>query len=144
MPSDTTQTIAPIIPTFRYRDATAAIDFLCRAFGFERHLVVPGPGNTVKHAQLRFGRGMVMLGSAADDEYGSLVKTPAELGGSAGQAPYVVVADTDAHYARAKVEGAEILLDIEDKGYGGRGYTCRDPEGYVWSFGSYDPWAAAG
>ena len=52
-----------MIPAIRYRDAAAAIDWLCEAFGFERHLVVPGEGGTIAHAQLAFGNGMVMLGS---------------------------------------------------------------------------------
>ena len=50
------------------------------------------------------------------------------------------VDDADAHYARAKAAGAEILLDIEDQHYGGRGYTCLDLDGNVWSFGTFDPW----
>jgi uncharacterized glyoxalase superfamily protein PhnB len=52
----------------------------------------------------------------------------------------MIVPDPDAHYARAKAEGAEIVIDIKDEDYGGRGYTCRDLEGHVWTFGSYDPW----
>jgi uncharacterized glyoxalase superfamily protein PhnB len=142
MSSSAKQTIATIVPTFRYRDAPAAIAWLGRAFGLEPHLVVPGPDGTIAHAQLVFGHGMIMLSSASDGEYGNLVKTPAELGGVAGQSPYLIVADTDAHYAGAKAAGAEILIDIKDEDYGGRGYTCRDPEGYIWNFGSYDPWAA--
>ena len=59
------------------------------------------------------------------------------------QSPYVIVADADAHYARAKAAGAEIVMDIKDEDYGGRGYSCRDPEGHVWNFGTYDPWAPA-
>jgi uncharacterized glyoxalase superfamily protein PhnB len=47
----------------RYRDAQAAIEWLCRAFGFEKHLVVPGEGGTIAHAELSFGNGMIMLGS---------------------------------------------------------------------------------
>jgi uncharacterized glyoxalase superfamily protein PhnB len=69
------------------------------------------------------------------------VKPPRDLGGIGSQSPYVIVEDADAHYRRAVAAGAQIVLDIEDKDYGGRGYTCRDPEGHVWSFGSYDPWA---
>ena len=41
---------------------------------------------------------------------------------------------------RARKHGAEILMEPEDKPYGGRGYACADPEGYLWWFGSYDPW----
>ena len=139
-PKDTTATI---IPGLRYQDAPKAIDWLCRAFGFAKHLVVPGEGGTIAHAQLTYGRGMVMLGSAGKHGggYDELVKTPAELGGIGTQGAYVIVDDADAHLARARAAGAEILLDIEDKDYGGRGYTCRDLEGHVWSFGTYDPWA---
>ncbi len=130
-----------IIPTFRYRDAPAAIEFLCSAFGFERHLVVPGEDGSIIHAQLRFGNGMIMLSSATESDFGRMVGSPAP-GNTGGQSPYLITAAIDAHYARAKAAGVEILLDNEDKDYGGRGYTARDPEGYVWSFGSYDPWAA--
>jgi uncharacterized glyoxalase superfamily protein PhnB len=130
-----------IIPTLRYREAAAAIDWLCAAFGFERHLVVPGEGGTIAHAQLTCGNGMIMLGSAADDEFGRLQKTPVEVGGVGTQSPYVIVPDADAHYERAKAAGAVIVYDIRDEDYGGRGYSCRDPEGHLWNFGSYDPWA---
>ena len=139
-PKDTTATV---IPSLRYQDAPKAIDWLCRAFGFERHLVVPGEGDTIAHAQLTFGRGMIMLGSsgAHGGGFDELVKAPGEGGGIGTQSPYVIVDDADAHLARARAASAEIVLDIEDKAYGGRGYTCRDLEGHVWSFGTYDPWA---
>ena len=134
-------TTATVIPILRYRRAPAAIDWLCRTFGFERHLVVPGPNDTIVHAQLGFGNGMVMLGSAgADTEFGRYMKQPDEIGGCETASVYVVVSDADAVYARAKAAGAEILLDIKDEDYGGRGFTCRDVEGHIWSFGTYDPW----
>ncbi len=141
-PKDTTATV---ISSLRYQDAPKAIDWLCRAFGFERHLVVPGEGDTIAHAQLTFGRGMIMLGSSGShgDRFDELVKAPGELGGVGTQSLYVIVDDADAHLARARAAGAEIVLDIEDKDYGGRGYSCRDLEGHVWSFGTYDPWAGA-
>ena len=140
-PKDTTATV---IPGLRYQDAPKAIDWLCRAFGFEKHLVVPGEGDTIAHAQLTYGNGMIMLGSAGKHGGGfdELLRTPAQVGGANTQSPYVIVDDCDAHYARARAAGAEIVLDIEDKEYGGRGYTCRDLEGHVWNFGSYDPWAS--
>ena len=52
----------------------------------------------------------------------------------------MIVEDPDAHCAQARAAGAEIILDVEDQDYGGRGYTCRDLEDNVWSFGDYDPW----
>ena len=130
-----------IIPTMRYKDAPAAIVWLCKAFGFEKHLVVPGENGTIAHAQLSFGNAMIMLGSENDNEYGKLVRTPIELNGFNTQALYIVVDQVDEHYQKAIAAGAEIVLDIKDEDYGGRGYSCRDPEGYIWNFGSYDPWA---
>ncbi len=124
-----------------YRDAPAALEWLCEVLGFEEQLVVPGPDDTIAHAQLRLGGGMVMVGSAVDSEYGRLMKQPEAVGGAETQAPYVVVPDADAVYAKAKGAGWRILIDIKDEDYGGRGYSCRDPEGHLWNFGTYDPWA---
>jgi uncharacterized glyoxalase superfamily protein PhnB len=133
-------TKATVIPCLRYRNAPAAIEWLCQAFGFEKHLVVSGEGETIAHAQLSFGNGMVMLGSVKESEFHRLMKQPDEIGGAATQSAYVVVSDADALYARAKAAGAKIVLDIKDEDYGGRGFSCRDFEGHIWSFGTYDPW----
>jgi uncharacterized glyoxalase superfamily protein PhnB len=146
MADDAHATWSTVIPGLRYRDAPAAIEWLCRAFGFERRLVVPGEtAGTIAHAQLAFRSGMVMLGSAdshGGNAFDRLVRPPADLGGRGSQGVYVVVEDADTHHARAVAAGAEIVLDLVDQPYGGRGYTCRDPEGHVWSFGTYDPWAS--
>ncbi len=124
----------------RYKDAPTAIEWLCTAFGFEKHLIVPGENGTITHAQLSFDNAMIMLGSENDNEYGKLLRTPKALNGFNTQAPYIVVEDVDAHYQRAIAAGAKIVLDIKDEDYGGRGYSCQDPEGYLWNFGSYNPW----
>lgn len=126
-----------VISTMRYHDAAAAIKWLCQAFGFKKHLVVEAADDQIAHAQLTYGQGMIMLGSHRDDEFGDLVRPP---DGHCTQSIYVVVSDADAHYHQAVDAGAEILVDIKDEPYGGRGYTCRDPEGHVWNFGTYDPW----
>ena len=131
---------ATIIPCLRYRDAAAAIDWLCQTFGFERQLVVPNADGTIAHAQLSFGSGMIMLGSVLDTAFGRLMKQPDEIGGRETQSPYEVVADADAIYHRAKAAGAEIVLEIKDEDYGGRGFSCRDPEGHLWNVGTYNPW----
>ena len=130
-----------IIPCLRYRDAPAMIEWLCRHFGFQKQLVVPGGDGTVGHAQLCYGTGMIMLGSLAiENDYGRHVTVPDAIGGKETQTIYVVVPDADLIYARARTGGAEMLIDIKDEDYGGRGFTCRDPEGHIWSFGTYDPW----
>jgi uncharacterized glyoxalase superfamily protein PhnB len=139
---DVTQTAkANVMPCLTYRDAPAAIEFLCKAFGFEKKMVAPGGNNTIAHAELTLGNAMVMLGSMKDTAYGRLVKPPRELGFST-QTIYIVVSDADVHYARAKAAGAEIVLELVSQDYGGRDYSCRDPEGHVWTFGTYDPWKA--
>lgn len=101
---------------------------------------MPGEDGTVAHAQLSFGNGMIMVGSVQDSAFGRLMKQPDEIGGAETQSSYVIVSDADAIYARAKAAKAEIMLDIKDEDYGGRGFTCRDLKGRLWTFGTYDPW----
>ena len=135
-------TKATVIPVLRYRDAPAAIEWLCATFGFEKHLVVPNADCGIAHAQLGFGNGMVMLGSVqkTETEFGRLLKQPDEIGGASTQSAYVIAANTDAVYASAKAAGARIVMEIRDEDYGGRGFSCHDLEGHLWSFGTYDPW----
>jgi uncharacterized glyoxalase superfamily protein PhnB len=119
-----------IFPSLRYKDAARAIEFLEEAFGFRRQMVVDGEDGAIAHAELAYGDGMVMLGTDRDDSYGSHV----------GQGwMYVVVQDVDAHCARAKAAGAEIVRELEDQDYGSRDYSARDLEGNLWSFGTYQP-----
>ena len=132
------------IPTLRYRDAKAAIVYLCDVFGFQRHAVYEEKDGSVMHAELSLGNGMIMLGSATDTEYGKNIVQPDEVGRKETQSPYLVVADADAVYARAKAAGFEMVVDIKDEDYGGRGFSCRDAEGHLWNVGTYDPWAPKG
>ncbi|MDE0060970.1 MAG: VOC family protein [Defluviicoccus sp.] len=134
---------SPVIPTMRYRDAPAAIDWLGRVLGFAPRLVVPGEDGTIAHAQLVLGDGMVMLGSARDDEYGRLIAVPGP-GGTNTQSACLVVDDVEAVHQRALAAGAEIVTPLQSPEYGGTFFACRDPEGHVWNIGSYDPWAEAG
>ena len=135
-------TKANVIPCLRYRNAPAAIEWLCATFGFEKQAVYPNPDGTIAHAQLTFGNGMIMLGSVLkhESEWGRMIKQPDEIGGAETQSPYVIVSDADVIYTRAKAAGAEIVIEIKDEDYGGRGFSCRDPEGHLWNFGTYDPW----
>lgn len=132
-----------IVPCMSYRDAASAIQWLCDTFGFEKQAVYEGKDGTVEHAQLTFGNGMIMCGTKRDTPYGRHIKQPDEIGGCETQAAYLIVTDADALYERAKEAGAEILLEIKTEDYGGRGFTCRDREGHIWNFGTYDPWSAS-
>lgn len=132
-----------VIPTMRYRDAPAAIEWLCGVLGFSRHLVVPGEDGVIAHAQLVLGDGMVMLGSERDDAHGRLMRAPGADGRNT-QCAYVVVDDPHAVHDRAAAAGAEIVSPLESPEYGGVFFACRDPEGHIWNIGSYDPWQAPG
>lgn len=129
-----------LIPAMRYRDANAAIEWLCNVFGFARKAVYPGPGNTVGHAELTLGGGMIMLGSEKDDEYSRGFKSPLELGDKETRSVYIIVSDADEVYARAKAAGGKIMRELQNTDYGSREFTVKDPEGHSWSVGTYDPW----
>lgn len=134
-----------IIPCLRYEDAPAAILYLCDTFGFLPHAIYPDEEDQqiIHHAQLVLDGNMIMLSSARDeaedDPYGWL--QPEDAGGVT-MTIYIAVDDLAAHHAAATGAGAEIVTPLKDnEGYPGQGYTARDPEGQIWSFGSYDPFA---
>ncbi len=124
--------IPNIFPCFRYEDARGAIEWLNKAFGFEKQFVVPGENGTVAHAQLRLGAGMIVMGSGGKPD-------PQNPWAAARFGAYMVVRDIDDHYARAKAAGAEIERPLSDTEYGSREYSARDCDGHLWSFGTYDP-----
>ncbi|MBP7062633.1 VOC family protein [Ferrovibrio sp.] len=124
-----------IFPFLRYRDATAAMAWLQLAFGFRVALQVPGANGGIAHAELQLGHGMVMLGDQSNDALGLALPQA----GPGNQGIYIVVPDVDALYARAKAAGAQIVIDLHDTDYGSRDFSCRDPEGQLWSIGSYQP-----
>ena len=128
-----------IFPALLYRDASAALEWLGRAFGFEEKAVHRGEDGAIQHAELRLGAGVVMVGEQR------------EAGWMGGRAPdalasplslYVVVDDPDAHHDRAAAAGATIVRELADMDYGSREYSARDLEGNLWSFGTYDPCAS--
>ncbi len=136
-------TRSTIIPAMRYRNALEMIEWLCRAFGFEKQFVFATPEGVVMHSQLTFGNGMIMVGSVQSGTPASKIiptKQPDEIGGAVTQTPYLVVSDIDAVYASAKAAGATMLADLEEKPQGGKAFSCRDPEGHIWNFGDFDPW----
>lgn len=120
-----------IFATLRYKDASAAIAFLTEAFGFTEVVAYRDEDGGVAHAQLAYGTTSVMLGQARDSEYDRLLGEPTP------NALYVVVEDTDAHHARAKETGAEIVMGPSEQPHGSYDYLARDPEGNLWSFGTY-------
>lgn len=138
--SATMITQSTVIPALRYRNASAAIDWLCHVFGFEKHAIHHGPDNTIGHAELKLGGGMIMLGSERDDAFGRGFKTPEDTGGIETRSTYIIVPDADAVYARAKAAGGTLVRELQSTPYGSREFTVKDPEGHSWSVGTYDPW----
>ena len=127
--------VSDIYPSLTYDDAPAAIEWLCRAFGFTTRFVVPGPDGRVEHSELSIGTGVVMLSSPKVEDRRM---SPKALAGVA-QALSVFVADPDAHHAAAVAAGARVIRPLQTEEYGARGYMALDPEGHVWYFGDYRP-----
>ncbi len=130
-----------LIPVLLYRDAPAAIHWLCEVLGFTRHQVFANADGSIAHAELTLGGGIVMLASAGKEgAYAKLLKQPDEVGGFSTQGNYIIVEDVDAVYQRILAAKASIVIDLQDS-HEGRGFTCKDLEGHIWSVGNYNPWA---
>ncbi|NRA96314.1 MAG: VOC family protein [Planctomycetes bacterium] len=122
---------ARVIPYLLYEDAGAAIDFLCKAFGFEEKLRMDGPDGSIMHAEVAIGGdGVVMLATAPTEIHGR----PVPPGLARETLTAVYVDDVDATFARAAEAGAEVLEEPADQFYGDRTCRFRDPEGHEWNF----------
>jgi len=139
MESSQVKTECTLVPALRYRDPDTAIPWLCRAFGFEEHSIVTSDDGKAAYAQLTHRGALIIVGPVRNSEIDQLMRQPDEIGGAETQSCYLVVQDADAHYVRARAEGAKILLKLKNDDNGGRGYTCADPEGHIWNFGTFDP-----
>ncbi len=124
-----------IYATLRCKDAEAMIEWLKQAYGFAERVVYRRNG-TVEHAEMSFGSSILMLGQHRDDAYDKLVGSP---DGRRTDSFYMAIDDADALYERAKRAGAKIEMELHDRDYGSRDFACRDPEGNLWSFGTYWP-----
>jgi uncharacterized glyoxalase superfamily protein PhnB len=116
-----------ITPYLLYEDGEAAIEFLSRAFGFrEVDRSIGGAGGL--HAELEVpGGGRVYVGQPPAG-----YENPAQVGRTS--LVFVLLDGVDAHYERARSEGAEIVEELADQPTGHRRYGCRDPQGHEWFF----------
>jgi uncharacterized glyoxalase superfamily protein PhnB len=135
----TTTTKQVFHPTLRYRDPHAAAEWLERAFGFERKALYEGDDGTVQHAEMNFRGGLIMFGGVRDPSEGGYAAIAQPPGTSS---VYVVIDDADALHDRVVAAGGDVVAPLSDQDYGSRDFTVRDPEGNLWSFGTYDPWEA--
>jgi len=133
MPKSPPEGFPTVCPYLYYQDVAAAIDWLAKAFGFEKRMAMPGPGGTVMHAEMDIGEGVVMLGPA-NAQQGS--QSPRALG-AVNQSLYVYVPDVAAHFARARAAGAAIVSEPVEMFWGDKFYLVRDLEGHHWSFAQH-------
>jgi uncharacterized glyoxalase superfamily protein PhnB len=122
-----------------YEDASAAIDWLYRAFGFEVRLKIEGKEGSIEHSELTYGEGLIMVGQAGLSHKPSFRKSPRSLGGANTQNIMVFVDNADAHCEQARAAGAKIVSEPKTTDYGedywtDRGYECEDVEGHHWWF----------
>ncbi len=127
----TEQQVQRISPVLVYDDGDKAIKFLTEAFAFTEHAVHRTPDGAIAHAELEYHGAYIGLSDRVKG-----VESLFDLGPCA---VYVVVDDPDAHHARAVAAGAEVVFPLTDQDYGSRDYAVRDPEGFVWAFGTYAP-----
>ena len=125
-----------------YRDAAAAIDWLCAAFGFEVRLKIEGDGGRIEHSELTYGDGLIMVGSEgpqAGRPHIELLRSPKTLGGQTTQTLMLYVDDVDAHFARARAAGAIVasepkVTDYGEEHWADKSYGALDLEGHQWWF----------
>jgi uncharacterized glyoxalase superfamily protein PhnB len=125
-----------VAPYLFYDDVDRAARFLEEAFGFKRIFESPAPEGGLAHAQLAHGAGKVMLGQTTAASGGKglhPVKNPRSLD-ALHAGVYVYLDDVDAHCARARSAGANVLLEPADQPWGDRMYCAVDPEGQFWMF----------
>ncbi len=121
-----------IVPSVIYKDSSVALDWLEKAFGFERSMVITDKDGNLGHCEMRFGDGIIYVGS----EWTNYTASPSSTGGKNTQSVHIHLKDgLDAHCARARAAGATIVQEPEDQFYGDRTYRAKDPEGHVWTFG---------
>jgi uncharacterized glyoxalase superfamily protein PhnB len=135
------QSLPTVVPMIAYRDASAALDWLAKAFGFHERNRIVMPDGSIGHAEMQVGDGgLIMLAEPAPSYQGpALHAESCEAARAWLSVPYIIdgvhvtVDDVDAHFAQARDAGATILSEPEDSGYG-RAYRAADLEGHRWMF----------
>lgn len=132
---------ATLVTAIRYRDVEAAAEWLQAAFGFDLRAKVMDDDGRAGMIQLTYGNHLIMMLPVGGSELDKMMCQPDEIGGAGTQSCYLVVDAVEQHHNRAKAAGADVVSALEAFDMGGHGYTCRDLEGHLWSFGTYDPWS---
>lgn len=121
---------APLMSAVCYRDPKAALEYLEAAFGFELAMLIEDDQGALVHSEMRFGNAAIMIGHEWSEDH----KSPSSIGGKNTQTVHIQIdSDVDAHCARARAAGFEILMEPATQFYGDRTYRARDPEGHIWT-----------
>jgi uncharacterized glyoxalase superfamily protein PhnB len=128
-----------IVSAVYYAEAALAIDWLCRAFGFEVRVRIEGEGGSIEHSELTYGEGMIMVGQEGLAHKPTFRRSPRTIEGSNTQSMMVFVDDADVHCEHARAQGAKIIQEPTTTDYGAewwsdRIYECEDLEGHHWWF----------
>ena len=123
--------LSKVIPCLFYDDATAALPWLEKAFGFETRLCITDDKGSVSHAEMSHGDGRIMVGPTGWTDW---AKSPKDVGGANTGAIHIGVENVDVHCAAARAAGAMITMEPADQFYGARSYRARDLEGHTWTF----------
>jgi len=132
------QYVTTMTPVLRYRNPGAAARWLCDAFGFREHESAQESDHHVKYILLRLGDSGVLVRPVTNSVFDDLMVEPSAVGGGNTHVLYLPILDAELHCERAKAAGAKVELEPQQDGLGGHFYTCRDPEGHLWSFGTKD------
>lgn len=131
MPQNPPANMPRIAPNIFYDDVGEALEWLSKAFGFETRMSIPGEDGKPMHAEMDVQDSVIMMGpTSAEGDW----KTPSSIGGAVTMSLYIYVDDVEAHYAKAKVAGAEIVSEPETMFWGDRTYVARDLAGHRWTF----------
>jgi len=139
--SPTKNSTARVVTAIRYRNIEAAAEWLQAAFGFDLRAKILDDDGRAGMVQLTYGNHLVMMLPVGGSELDNVMRQPDEIGGAGTQSCYLVVDEVEQHHNRATAAGADIVSALKAFDKGGHGYSCRDLEGHLWSFGSYDPWS---
>ena len=134
MPKNPPEGMPRLTPHLFYNDLPAALEWLGKAFGFQKRFEVKGPYGSIIHAEMAVHDAVIMMGPTSEDFpcYRSASDLPA-----VNQSLYIYVDNVDAHCERARSSGAKILREPEDQFWGDRTYAATDCEGHHWGFGQH-------
>ncbi|MGR3804576.1 VOC family protein [Marinibacterium profundimaris] len=128
-----------LIPATRYSDCEGALAFLKKVIGMEELAVHRDEAGVIQHVEMKMGDSLFMFGPEAETPFARYMTAPRDTGGRETTTMYVIVKDVETHNAKAMAAGATIILPLEERPHGGLQYSLRDPEGHVWTIGTYDP-----